>query len=79
MVNSKVVIFIVFVCLCVGGLVLGVRSACTLCRDKAVAECNAATAAHIATAAQTRQGIQTGIKAMAPSDKRKLLQKWVVK
>lgn len=72
-------IYLVLVFGVCGFLYLGIRGVCTLCRDKAIAEYNATASRNIATTAQQRQRIQTEIKRMPVSERRKVLNKWVVK
>lgn len=66
-------------CLCICGLFMGFRWTCTMCRDKAIAECQATTASTVATAAEKRQEITNQIKKISISERRKVLQRWVVK
>lgn len=74
----KILILIVCCCVFLVGIFMGVRWICTLCHDKAVAECQAATASTIATSAEKRQQITEKIKKISVSERRKVLQRWII-
>ena len=75
----KIFVFIIGCGLCIICLFMGIRWACSLCYDKAIAECQAAATSAVATAAEKRQEITVQIKKIPVSERRKILQRWIIK
>ena len=75
---NKSIICLGCIILCLGGALLGLRGLCSLCHDKAAAECDAATASNSAQLAEKRQAISIQLKKASASERRKQLHKWVV-
>lgn len=79
MVNSKICIFFLIICIFLGGIGYAFWRTCTLCRQQAIAECTAAETVSAAQLAQTQASVLMDISKTPVAQRRQILQKWVVK